>query len=153
MHLERTCLLEAVQGRSLLLVRALVRWFQLDAAAFYDSRTGEIAGSGANVASIPTEQLRAVAHYSDLSIEITAGSLLSPVRCAGSVVGSLGVRGSMSKFAFRKIIEYLEAKLDKDGSGYRLEHSTRERMDKKYLADETTIAVSQMMKDLIGRIG
>lgn len=40
----------------------------------------------------------------------------------------------------------------KDSAGYKLEHSTLARMDKKYLDHETTIAVSQMMKDLIGKV-
>jgi hypothetical protein len=40
----------------------------------------------------------------------------------------------------------------KEGSGYRLEHSALERLNKKYGRHETTIEVSQLMQDLIGKI-
>lgn len=52
---------------------------------------------------------------------------------------------------FRRLMDRKPKVLLKDTAGYKLEHSTREHMDKKYLAHETTIAVSQMMKDLIGK--
>lgn len=40
----------------------------------------------------------------------------------------------------------------KETSGYRLEHAIREKLDRKYGEHETTIAVTQMMKDLIGKV-
>jgi hypothetical protein len=40
----------------------------------------------------------------------------------------------------------------KDGGGFRLEHKDRGKLDEKYGQHETTIAVSQMMKDLVGKI-
>jgi hypothetical protein len=39
-----------------------------------------------------------------------------------------------------------------DGSGYRLEHKTREDLDKRYGQHETTIALSKLLKDLPGKI-
>jgi hypothetical protein len=53
---------------------------------------------------------------------------------------------------FTRLMDKKPKVLLKDASGYKLEHSTRERLDKKYLDHETTIAVSQMMKDLIGKV-
>jgi hypothetical protein len=43
-------------------------------------------------------------------------------------------------------------RLLKDGGGYRLEHKERAKLDGRYGQHETTIAVSQMMKDLIGKV-
>lgn len=40
----------------------------------------------------------------------------------------------------------------KDGRGYYLSRSTREEHDAKYGQHETTIAVSQLLKDLVGKI-
>jgi hypothetical protein len=39
-----------------------------------------------------------------------------------------------------------------NGSGFRLEHSIREKLDSKYGAHETTIAISKMLNDLPGKI-
>src|SRR5215470_16207161 len=39
-----------------------------------------------------------------------------------------------------------------DGSGYRLEHSVREKLNKDYGEHETTIAISKMLKELPGKI-
>jgi hypothetical protein len=40
----------------------------------------------------------------------------------------------------------------KDSKGYRLEHKTRETLDKKYGEHETTIVISQLLKELPGKI-
>jgi hypothetical protein len=53
---------------------------------------------------------------------------------------------------FSRLLERKPKVLLKDSAYVRLEHSTRERFDKKYGEHETTIAVSQMMKDLIGKV-
>ena len=39
-----------------------------------------------------------------------------------------------------------------DGGGFRLEHKERTKLDQKYGGHETTIAVSQMMRDLVGKV-
>jgi hypothetical protein len=39
-----------------------------------------------------------------------------------------------------------------DGPGFRLEHKTRESLDKKYGQHETTIALSKLLKELPGKI-
>lgn len=53
---------------------------------------------------------------------------------------------------FARLMQRKPKVLLKDAAGYKLEHATRERMDKKYLGHETTIAVSQLMKELIGKV-
>jgi hypothetical protein len=53
---------------------------------------------------------------------------------------------------FTRLINKRPKVLLKEASGYRLEHAIRRKLDKKYGEHETTIAVSQMMKDLIGKV-
>lgn len=40
----------------------------------------------------------------------------------------------------------------KDSAGYRLEHSTRQALDQKYKAHETTVVISQLLIELPGKI-
>lgn len=40
----------------------------------------------------------------------------------------------------------------KDGAGYRLEHTIRQQLDEKYKEQQTTVAISQLLKDLPGKI-
>lgn len=53
---------------------------------------------------------------------------------------------------FRRLLEKRPKVILQDGSGYFLEHKTREALDKKYGLHETTIALSQMLKDLPGQV-
>jgi hypothetical protein len=53
---------------------------------------------------------------------------------------------------FRRLAERRPKVVLQSGSGFRLEARIREQLDKKYGAHETTIAVSQMLKDLIGKL-
>jgi hypothetical protein len=53
---------------------------------------------------------------------------------------------------FAKLIARKPRVLLKDGAGYRLEHSTRQRLDEKYKEHETTTVVSQLLADLPGKI-
>src|SRR6266516_7147149 len=49
---------------------------------------------------------------------------------------------------FRRLQNRTPRELLKDLNGYRLEHSVREALDKKYGAHATTVLVSQLLKDL-----
>jgi hypothetical protein len=53
---------------------------------------------------------------------------------------------------FTRLMDKKPKVLLKDGQGYRLEHSIRAKLDAKYGQHETTIALSQMLKDLPGKI-
>jgi hypothetical protein len=53
---------------------------------------------------------------------------------------------------FRRLLERRPKVLLQSGSSYRLESKVREHLDKKYGQHETTIAVSQMLRDLIGKV-
>jgi hypothetical protein len=53
---------------------------------------------------------------------------------------------------FARLVDKRPKVLMKEVSGYRLEHGTRQKLDGKYGDHETTIAISQMMKDLIGKV-
>lgn len=53
---------------------------------------------------------------------------------------------------FRRLAERRPKIVLQSGSGLRLEGKIREQLDKKYGQHESTIAVSQMLKDLIGKV-
>lgn len=53
---------------------------------------------------------------------------------------------------FKRLIAKRPKVLLPDGSGFRLEHSTRENLDKKYRRHETTIAISALLEELPGKI-
>lgn len=53
---------------------------------------------------------------------------------------------------FTRLFEKRPKVLLKDGDGYYLERSVREKLDKKYGQHETTIALSKLLKDLPGTI-
>ena len=53
---------------------------------------------------------------------------------------------------FKRIIDRRPKVVLASGSGFRLESKIREQFDKEYGQHETTIAVTQMMKDLIGKV-
>lgn len=53
---------------------------------------------------------------------------------------------------FKRLLARRPKVLLPDGSGFRLEHSARENLDKKYGEHETTIAISKMLKELPGKI-
>lgn len=53
---------------------------------------------------------------------------------------------------FARLVERRPKVLLKEASGYRLERATRQGLDERYGDHETTIAISQMMKNLIGKV-
>jgi hypothetical protein len=53
---------------------------------------------------------------------------------------------------FKRLVEKRPRVLLQDFSGYRLENATRKRLDEKYSQHETTIAVSQLLRDLLGKV-
>src|ERR1051325_3955881 len=53
---------------------------------------------------------------------------------------------------FKRLLERRRKVVLQAGSGFRLEGKKRQELDQKYLPHETTIAVSQLMKDLIGKV-
>jgi len=53
---------------------------------------------------------------------------------------------------FTRLLDRKPKVLLKDGGGFRLEHQTRLNFDKKYGEHETTIVISQLLKDLPGKI-
>jgi hypothetical protein len=53
---------------------------------------------------------------------------------------------------FGRLQDRAPRELLRDASGYRLEHSVREALDKKYGSSVTTVVVSQLLKDLPGKI-
>lgn len=53
---------------------------------------------------------------------------------------------------FRRLLEKRPKVILKDGSGYFLEHKTRESLDKKYGLHETTIALSHLLNELPGKV-
>lgn len=53
---------------------------------------------------------------------------------------------------FKRLVDRRPRVLLQDSSGYRLEHSVRAKLDEKYGQHETTIALSQMLRDLPGKI-
>ncbi len=53
---------------------------------------------------------------------------------------------------FKRLVEKRPKVLLQDNGGYRLEHSTRAKLDEKYGEHETTIAVSKLLKELPGKV-
>ena len=53
---------------------------------------------------------------------------------------------------FKRLVEKRPKVLLSDSSGYRLESAMRQRLDNKYAEHETTIAVSQLLRDLLGKV-
>ena len=53
---------------------------------------------------------------------------------------------------FKRLIERRPKIVLQSGSGFKLKGKIREQFDRKYGEHETTIAVSQMLKDLIGKV-
>src|SRR5207248_1655436 len=53
---------------------------------------------------------------------------------------------------FGRLQERTPRELLKDANGYRLEHRVREDLDGKYGSPATTIVISQLLKDLPGKI-
>ncbi len=92
---------------------SLVDSFEVDAAAFYDSSTGEITRAGPKAPSVSADDLRATAGSSGLFRGKTSGSMFLPIRCRGQVIGSLAVDGDMSEPTFRAVADRIESGLDK----------------------------------------
>ena len=53
---------------------------------------------------------------------------------------------------FKRLVEKRPKVLLPDSSGYRLESAIRKKLDDKYAEHETTIAVSQLLRDLLGKV-
>jgi len=53
---------------------------------------------------------------------------------------------------FTRLLERKPRVLLKDGAGFRLEHQTRLNLDKKYGEHKTSVVISQLLKDLPGKI-
>lgn len=53
---------------------------------------------------------------------------------------------------FKRLVERRPKVILQDGTGYRLEHSVRAKLDEAYGQHETTIALSKMLKELPGKI-
>jgi hypothetical protein len=53
---------------------------------------------------------------------------------------------------FKRLVEKRPRVLLQDTGGYRLENGVRQRLDEKYGQHESTIAVSQLLRDLIGKV-
>jgi hypothetical protein len=54
--------------------------------------------------------------------------------------------------SFTRLVERKPKVLLQDKGAYKLEHSTREKLEEKYGEHETTIAVSKMLRDLPGKV-
>jgi two-component system, OmpR family, sensor histidine kinase KdpD len=109
-------------------LESLVRCFQVQAAAFYDSITGAIARSGPKGSVISEAQLRAAIGYSHVTSERTTDTLFVPVLREGQVVGSLAVRGGgMSEASFRAIANRIEAGLGRVYAYEKLRHAEETR--------------------------
>jgi two-component system sensor histidine kinase KdpD len=92
----------------------LVRAFQLDAAAYHDCSTGEVARAGPNADAIAADLLvEAVSNPKPIA-ERFGRSFCVPIRSRGQVIGSLALRGrDISESTVRAIAERIELGLEK----------------------------------------
>ncbi len=95
-------------------VESLVRFFELDAAAFCDAKTGAITRSGPHAGTISAELLhQAIVRSARLTDGATATSFV-PLHSGEEVVGSLAVCGAhVPEITLRTIVDRIEARLAK----------------------------------------
>jgi two-component system, OmpR family, sensor histidine kinase KdpD len=93
---------------------SLVRNFQLDAAAYYDCNTGEVARAGENGEALTEHLLCEAVSDPKLVVERTGGFYCARIRSAGQVIGSFGLHGrSITEPTVRAIAERIEVGLEK----------------------------------------
>src|SRR5215469_10918561 len=93
---------------------SLVRTFQLDAAAYYNCTTGEVARAGKKADVLTEDLLGEAARNPELIIKRNGGYYCLRIRSAGQVIGSLALGGSnISDPTVRAIVERIEVGLEK----------------------------------------
>jgi two-component system, OmpR family, sensor histidine kinase KdpD len=103
---------------------SLVRTFQLEAAAFYDVRTGEIARSGVKGSAISGDLFNDAAGHPDFFSERTTGTLCIRVGSEDQAVGTLAVcGGNISELTFRAIAARIETRLEQTRAQEKLRHA------------------------------
>jgi two-component system, OmpR family, sensor histidine kinase KdpD len=93
---------------------SLVRTFRLDAAAYYDCSTGEVARAGAKAQAVAQDLLVEATRNRELIAKRIEESFCVRIRLAGQVIGSLALRGrNISESTVRSIAERIEVGLEK----------------------------------------
>ena len=124
-----------VQGNPGAIVAAsldsLVQTFRLEAAAFYDSETGQITRSGPWASAISGDRLRDVARGSALEAESKTAAFCLPLHAGDRLAGSLAVRGSISRATFAAIVERIESRLEKASTAEKLRQAEETRRNQE----------------------
>ncbi len=113
-------------------LEALVRSFEVDAAAFYDSSTGEVTRAGPKAISISADDLRATAGSFNFWKIGKTGSVLLPIRSLDRVIGALAVHGKLSELTFRAIVDRIETGMDKVQAQGEVKHAEKAKRDQEF---------------------
>jgi two-component system sensor histidine kinase KdpD len=122
-------------------LEALVRSFELEAAAYYDCGTGTVTRSGPNGSAIPESLLHEVAWRPELPAKRAPGLFCACIHSAGKVIGSLSVRGgSMSELALRQIANHIEVEIERIRA-----HDAQQRAEDARRSEELKSAVLESL--------